>query len=175
MLLSSVLNVQMQLSTVSNSSAFLCSVPAVPVYVIPILVGIFLLGNALGFFLLVRWKKGHCLKGKEGRSWHVTLSPCCCQTACTTPTSKCTAQKKQPVCILIRLSLSNLSFTVSSHPHFRAHLPCLFSSAAVISFMLPYCFQSSFLILSIFFSFTLSLLKSPFPCHHFIRFIIFFL
>lgn len=84
-------------------------------------------------------------------------------------------QKRQPVCILIRLSLSNLSFSVSSHPYLRTHLPCLFSSADVISFMLPYCFQSSFTILSIFFSFTLFLLNSPFPSHHFIRFIIFFL
>ncbi|XP_053363734.1 nephrin [Clarias gariepinus] len=37
-------------------------VQAIPVYVIPILVGIFLLGNALGFFLLVRWRKGQSLK-----------------------------------------------------------------------------------------------------------------
>ncbi|XP_026790730.3 LOW QUALITY PROTEIN: nephrin [Pangasianodon hypophthalmus] len=41
-------------------------VPAIPVYVIPILVGIFLLVNALGFFLLVRWKKGRGLKGGAG-------------------------------------------------------------------------------------------------------------
>ncbi|KAF4086267.1 hypothetical protein AMELA_G00104930 [Ameiurus melas] len=41
-------------------------VPAIPVYVIPILVGIFLLGNALGFFLLVRWKKGWSLKEGAG-------------------------------------------------------------------------------------------------------------
>ncbi|MCJ8740330.1 hypothetical protein PDJAM_G00057640 [Pangasius djambal] len=41
-------------------------VPAIPVYVIPILVGVFLLVNALGFFLLVRWKKGRGLKGGAG-------------------------------------------------------------------------------------------------------------
>ncbi|XP_060753669.1 nephrin [Neoarius graeffei] len=39
---------------------------AIPVYVIPILVGIFLLVNALGYFLLVRWKKKKSLKEGAG-------------------------------------------------------------------------------------------------------------
>ncbi|XP_058269543.1 nephrin isoform X2 [Hemibagrus wyckioides] len=39
---------------------------AIPVFVIPILVGILLLVNALGFFLLVKWKKGRSLKEGAG-------------------------------------------------------------------------------------------------------------
>ncbi|KAF7700292.1 hypothetical protein HF521_003250 [Silurus meridionalis] len=40
--------------------------PAIPVYVIVILVGVFLVCNAFGFFLLVRWKKGRILKEGAG-------------------------------------------------------------------------------------------------------------
>ncbi|TSK49690.1 Nephrin [Bagarius yarrelli] len=39
---------------------------AIPVYIILILVGLFLLVNALGFFLLVKWKKGQSLKEGAG-------------------------------------------------------------------------------------------------------------
>ncbi|XP_062872517.1 nephrin [Trichomycterus rosablanca] len=44
-------------------------VSVMPVYIIPIVVGVLLLVNALGFFLLVKWKRGRSLKGNGASSF----------------------------------------------------------------------------------------------------------